>query len=80
MRVLLQQKTTALYFKDGSVWTPDPAQATDFLSSTKAIDFCASHKISGVQLVLKFDKEHYEIVLPMMGESRHGNGRYVRAV
>ncbi|MCU0785226.1 MAG: hypothetical protein MUF81_14485 [Verrucomicrobia bacterium] len=64
MRILLQQKNSGLYFKELGVWTPDAGDATDFLSSTKALAFCAAKKISGVQLVLKFDEQHYDIVLP----------------
>jgi hypothetical protein len=38
----------------------------DFLSSTSAIDFCVLNKISGAQLVLKFDEQRYDIVLPVL--------------
>ena len=41
-------------------------EAMDFVSSTAAIDFCAINKLSGVQLVLKFDEEKYDIVLPVL--------------
>ena len=64
MRILLQQKNSGLYFKALGAWTPNAADATDFLSSTKALAFCAANKISDVQLVLKFDEQHYDIVLP----------------
>jgi len=64
MRILLQQKNSGLYLKDLGAWTPNAADATDYLSSTKALAFCAAHKISDVQLVLKFDEQHYDIVLP----------------
>jgi hypothetical protein len=70
MRILLQQKITGLYFKESGVWTPSAAEAVDFLSSTKAMAYCATHKISGVQLVLKFDQEHYDIVMPMITNRR----------
>lgn len=66
MRILLQQKENGLYFKDIGVWDPDPGQAMDFLSSTSAIDFCVANKISGVQLVLKFEEQRYDIVLPVL--------------
>jgi hypothetical protein len=66
MRILLQQKDSGLYLQNNGAWTRDAAEAMDFLSSTRAIDFCASHKISGVQLVLKFEEQHYDIVLPMV--------------
>ncbi len=38
----------------------------DFLSSTAAIDFCVANHISDVQLVLKFEEEQYDIVLPVL--------------
>ena len=66
MRILLQQKETGAYLQESGVWTRDPAKAMDFLSSTHAIDFCATQRISGVQLVLKFEEQHYDIVLPMV--------------
>ncbi len=73
MRILLQQKETGLYFKEVGGWAHNPADAMDFVNSTKAIDFCATHKITGVQLVLKFEEQLYEIVMPMV------TGRHFRA-
>lgn len=74
MRILIQQKETGLYFKDISVWTRNPAEAMDFLSSTSAIEFCATNKIVGIQLVLKFEEQRYDIVLPVMpGKAQHGD-------
>jgi hypothetical protein len=66
MRILLQQKDTGLYFKDIDLWESDPSDAMDFLSSTSAIDFCVANKISNAQLVLKFDEQRYDIVLPVL--------------
>lgn len=65
MRILLQQKDTGLYFKDIGVWAREASEAMDFLSSTSAIDFCTLNNISGVQLVLKFEEQRYDIVLPV---------------
>jgi hypothetical protein len=64
MRILLQQKDSGLYFKDVDSWTGDPAEAVDFVSSTTAIEFCDANKLDAVQVVLKFQGEKYEIVLP----------------
>jgi hypothetical protein len=80
MRILLQQKKSGEYFKDTGVWTRDPADAMDFLSSTKAIEFCVLNKISDVDLVLKFREQHYDIVLPMAADRRYQNSRFARAV
>ena len=65
MKILLQQKETGLYFRDIDSWDSDPSEAMDFLSSTSAIDFCVANRISSVQLVLKFDEQRYDIVLPV---------------
>ena len=64
MRILLQRKDSGLYFKDVDSWTGDPAEAMDFVSSTTALEFCAVNKLDTVQVVLKFENEKYEIVLP----------------
>ena len=80
MRILLQKKDTGEYFRDVGVWTRDPAEGMDFLSSMKAIDFCVNNKVSRVQIVLKFDEQHYDIVLPMVAERSAHVGRLARAV
>ena len=36
----------------------------DFVSSTAALEFCAANKLAGVQVVLKFEGEKFDIVLP----------------
>ena len=73
MRILIQQKETGLYFKDIGAWTRNPSEAMDFLSSTSAIDFCVMNKISAVQLVLKFEEQQYDIVLPVL-TNKHSRG------
>ena len=74
MRILLQQKETGLYFRDIDSWDSDPSEAMDFLSSTAAIDFCVANKVSGVQLVLKFDEQRYDIVLPVQPQPTDPSG------
>lgn len=66
MRICLQQKETGLYFKDIEQWVRTSAEAMDFTSSTAAIDFCVANKLRDVQLVLKFEEEKYDIVLPVL--------------
>jgi len=66
MRILVQQKETGLYFKDVGLWTRKSTEAMEFVSSTAAIDFCAVNRLNGVQLVLKFDEQKCDIVMPLM--------------
>ena len=75
MRILLQQKNNGLYFKENGVCTRAAAEGMDFLSSTKASDYCMANRISGVQIVLKFDEQLYDIVLPMVAMPRPHQAR-----
>lgn len=70
MKVLLQHKESGLYLRAVDAVTPNTLDAMEFLSSTQAIEFCAAHKISGMQIVLRFDEQHYDIVLPMLMDRR----------
>jgi len=70
MKVLLQHIESGLYLKERGVTTGDRVEAMDFLSSTRAIEFCAAHKITGMQIVLRFDEQQFDIVLPMVMNPR----------
>ena len=64
MRILLQQKETGLYFRDIDAWCRESSQAMNFVSAAAATDFSTVNKLAEVQVVLKFDEERYDIVLP----------------
>ena len=66
MRILLQQKETGLYLKELDSWVRHQTEAQDFVSSTAAMDFCKRNKLTGVQMVLKFEEQAYELVLPVL--------------
>jgi hypothetical protein len=78
MRILLQQKQNGLYFRDIDSWVRASSDAMDFVSSTAAIDFCVTNKVNDVQLVLKFEEQKYDIVMPMQ-RPRDFRERSVRA-
>ena len=65
MRILLQQKKTGLFFGNVGQWVTGSSEAMDFVSSSKAIQFCVANRLSGVQLVFKFEDQPYEIVCQM---------------
>jgi len=75
MRILLQQKDSGLYFRDVDSWTGDVSEAMDFVNSTAAIEFCATNQLEAVQVVLKFEDEKYEIVLPDVAVQPSPGGR-----
>ena len=75
MRILLQHKGSGLYFKDVDSWTADTAEAMDFVSSSAALEYCATNRLDTVQVVLKFEQEKYEIVLPDVAAQPGGGTR-----
>jgi hypothetical protein len=79
MRILLQQTDTGLYFKDIASWADNSGDAMDFVSSTAAIEFCAANKLTGLQIVLKFDKEKCDIVMPLQAPQTHQSDQPSRA-
>lgn len=66
MRILVQRTDSGLYFKDIQSWAVDHTEAMDFVSSTAAIDFCVANQLKDVHLVLKFDEQRYDIVMPVV--------------
>jgi len=78
MRILLQHKQTGEYFSDIDSWVKSSSDAMDFISSTAAIEFCVTNKLNEVQLVLKFDEQKYDIVMPLQ-YSRHLRPRALKA-
>jgi hypothetical protein len=66
MRVLLQHKETGLYFKDVDSWARTSTEAMEFVNSTAALEFSAANHLDRLQVVLKFDEQHYDIVLPAL--------------
>ena len=75
MRILVQQIETGLYFKAIDAWARSSQEAMDFVSSTAAIDFCVRNKLDGVQLVLKFEEQKYELVLPVIAAEQRAADR-----
>ena len=71
MRILLQHKQTGLYFKDIDSWVRSGLDAKDFVNSTAAIDFCLTNRLSDLHVVLKFEEQKYDIVLPVERPSQY---------
>ena len=71
MRILLQQKDSGLYFKDTDTWASHQSEARDFVSSTAAMDFCKRNHLTDVQMVLKFDGQENELVMPVIAARGH---------
>jgi len=64
MRALIQRLDTGLYFQGLEQWTANSQAAFDFKSSVNARNYCVQHGIPNVQIILKFDLDKYDIILP----------------
>jgi hypothetical protein len=65
MKVLLQNMTTKLFFRQGG-WTEDVEKARDFPNSLNAINYCNANGLKNVQVLLKFKQPRYDVALPVV--------------
>jgi len=65
MRILLQHARTGLYLRGLGDWTANPYDAFDFQHSQKAVDYARDHKISGVQIAVRFFDSDVDEVAPL---------------
>jgi hypothetical protein len=73
MKILVQNCLTHLYLKTLSDWTVDPTEAMNFPTSENAIVYCAEYRIPAVQIVLKFELDHYDISVPITEECKQAS-------
>ena len=64
MKIFLQHKRTMLYLTGGGNWSKTTTEAVDFANYELAIDFAMKKQLSGLQVVLKFPDQPYNICLP----------------
>jgi hypothetical protein len=70
MRMLLRDKETHLYFQGPDRWTADPARAFDFRFLERAIEYCETWHLAGVELAFVYDRPEQVIVVPLESAAR----------
>ncbi len=73
MKVLIQNPENRLYFEALDQWSPDVGNAFDFGNSENAIEFCASHGIAPVHVVLQWSGMPHTIAIPIVAAHRSTN-------
>jgi hypothetical protein len=63
MRILIQQRTTGLFFKNSSEWTSDPEQAASFDSALKAFHFSQARALKDTEIVYQNRTRAIESIL-----------------
>lgn len=69
MRVLIQNCDSMKFFT-GQGWSDSPMKAKDFEGSVRALDYIRKNRIDKAQIVLKFERDEFDVVLPSQ-ECRH---------
>lgn len=66
MRVLIQSTLSHLYLKAQDSATQNPDEARDFRSTARAVRFVNQHRLTNVQIVLKFPKMGDDVNLAIL--------------
>jgi hypothetical protein len=59
-----------MQFYTGQGWSDSPMNAKDFEGSVRALDYIRKHQMGRAQIVLKFERDEFDVVLPSQ-ECRH---------
>jgi len=66
MRVLIQSTISHLYLKAQDSATQSPDEARDFRSTSGAVRFVKQHRLTNVQILLKFPKTGDDVNLAIL--------------
>jgi hypothetical protein len=65
MKIVIQHPQNLMYLSALHQWTSDARQALIFETFRIAVDFCVTHKLGSVQIVLKAEDEDGDIRIPL---------------
>ena len=66
MRVLVQSTISLLYLMGQNTATQNPDEARDFRHTSRAVRFVKQHRLTNVQIVLKFPKTGDDVNLAIL--------------
>ena len=68
MKILLQNRTTRLFFRAPNVWVTDVEMAHSYPSSVAALTCALQERLRDTQIVLKFSSDRYDITMAVSAE------------
>ena len=74
MKVLIQNPENSLYLESLDRWSANVNDAYDFGNSDHAIQFCATHGIVPINVVLQWSGMPYTIAIPIAAAHQSSNG------
>jgi len=73
MKILVQDRKSALYFRERGSLTPEPQDAFDFECPEQALRFVLASRLTGAQMVVRSsDGEHIAVPLPAVMTPKAG--------
>jgi hypothetical protein len=73
MKVLIQNPENSLYLESLDRWCPNVNDAYDFGNSDHAIQFCVTHGIAPINVVLQWSGMPYTIAIPIAAAHQHSD-------
>ena len=70
MKVLIQDPDTLCYYQSPGNWTSEPDEGLAFEDSHVAAQYCFEQGFDHAQVILKFEDEQYDVVLPVIKAER----------
>lgn len=64
MRVLIQNCDSMKFYAGEGRWNDSAFEAAEFPGSVSALDYIRKKKIVRAQIVLKFEKAEFDVILP----------------
>lgn len=64
MRVLIQSCDSLKFYAGGGRWDDSALNAEDFRGSVSALDYIRKNRLGRAQIVLKFEKDEFDVILP----------------
>ncbi len=61
MKIMIQEIPTRRYYRTAGVWTGDVREASDFRTSSAALDVVARSHLQNVQLIATQDFKDYQV-------------------
>jgi hypothetical protein len=61
---LVRHRRSRAYFQDGR-WTENPEAATNFPNIEEVVQACLKHRLSDVELVMRFENKLPELAFPI---------------
>ncbi len=65
LKAFVQSKDTQFYLAPDGGWVQERSQAMHFKNASEALEYCLTHHIERIRVILNFGKNEYDLDLDM---------------